>query len=168
MQQVLVPDEASIEACVDNDRIFLWMQLPSEGKCTVLVIDDNPDMAHFYRRATEGTRYHIVHVARGQEAFATVEALAPDIARGFGGFFQALMKEGALSVREKELIALGIGVAVRCVPCIYLHVQKCLQAGATREQILEATGVAVMMQGGPSFTHVPEVIHALEQLDAGS
>lgn len=89
---------------------------------------------------------------------------APDIARGFGGMFQAVMKEGALSVREKELIALAIGLAVRCVPCINLHVDKCLKAGATREQILEAAGVAVMMQGGPSFTHVPEVIHALDQL----
>jgi len=89
---------------------------------------------------------------------------APDIARGFGGMFSALMKEGALSVREKELIALGIGLAVRCVPCINLHVEKCLKAGATREQVLEAAGVAVVMQGGPTFTHVPEVIDALDHL----
>ncbi|MFH1417572.1 MAG: carboxymuconolactone decarboxylase family protein [Planctomycetota bacterium] len=93
---------------------------------------------------------------------------SPDIARAFGGMFQAMMKEGALSVREKELIALGIGLAVRCVPCMNLHVQKCLQAGATREQILEAAGVAVMMRGGPSFTHVPEVIRALEHLESSS
>jgi len=90
---------------------------------------------------------------------------APEIMRGFGGMFQAVMKEGSLSVREKELIALAVGLAVRCVPCINLHVKKCLQAGASREQILEAAGVAVMMQGGPSFTHVPEVIHALEHLE---
>lgn len=97
-----------------------------------------------------------------------VKELAPDIARGFGGMFQAIMKEGALSVREKELIALAIGLAVRCVPCINLHVEKCLKAGATREQILEAAGVAVMMQGGPSFTHLPEVIHALALLQEQS
>ena len=88
--------------------------------------------------------------------------LAPEILRGFGGLFQATMKEGALTVREKELIALGIGLAVRCVPCINLHVEKCITAGATAAQILEAAGVAVMMQGGPTFTHVPEVIRALE------
>ncbi len=74
------------------------------------------------------------------------------------------MKDGALSVREKELIALAIGLSVRCSPCINLHVEKCLKAGATGEQILEAAGVAVMMQGGPSFTHVPEVIRAIEHL----
>lgn len=90
---------------------------------------------------------------------------APDIARGFGGMFQAVMKEGALSVREKELIALSIGLSVRCFPCINLHVEKCLQAGATRQQIIEAAGVAVMMQGGPTFTHVPEVLRALDHLE---
>jgi AhpD family alkylhydroperoxidase len=93
-----------------------------------------------------------------------VKQLAPEILRGFGGLFQATMKEGALSVREKELVALGIGLALRCVQCINLHVEKCLHAGATPEQILEAAGVAVMMQGGPSFTHVPEVIRALGHL----
>ena len=90
----------------------------------------------------------------------------PAVARGFGNFFQSVMAEGALTVREKELIALGISLAVRCKPCINLHVEKCLKAGATREQILEAAGVAVMMQGGPSFTHVPEVIRALEHLES--
>ncbi|HJS07421.1 MAG TPA: carboxymuconolactone decarboxylase family protein [Pirellulales bacterium] len=92
---------------------------------------------------------------------------APDIARGFGGFYQTVMKEGALSVREKELIAMAIGLAHRCTPCINLHVQGCVKAGATREQILEAAGVAVMMQGGPAYTHVPEVIEALEHLQKG-
>lgn len=89
----------------------------------------------------------------------------PELMRVFGGMFQTIMKEGALSTREKELIAMGIGLAVRCAPCINLHVEKCLKAGATREQVLEAAAVAVMMQGGPSFTHVPEVIHALDHLE---
>lgn len=93
---------------------------------------------------------------------------APEMARGFGEVFQAIMKEGALSVREKELLALGIGLAVRRVPCINLHVKKCLDAGATREQIIEAVGVTVMMQRGPSFTHVPEVLRALEHLEGAA
>jgi len=88
----------------------------------------------------------------------------PDAVRGFGGLFAAAMKAGALSVREKELIALGIGMAVRCDPCINLHVQKSLEAGATREQILEAAGVAVMMQGGPTYTYLPKVVEALEAI----
>ena len=93
-----------------------------------------------------------------------MKELTPDVMTGFGGMFQKIMKKGALSVKNKELIALAIGLAVRCEPCIILHVKKCLEAGATPEEILEAASVVVMMQGGPSYTHVPVVIEALEAL----
>ncbi|HEY2786014.1 MAG TPA: carboxymuconolactone decarboxylase family protein [Fimbriiglobus sp.] len=95
-----------------------------------------------------------------------MKSQAPAVATAFGAFHQVIMKEGTLSVREKELIALAIGLADRCTPCINLHVQGCLKAGATREQVLEAAGVAVLMQGGPAFTHLPEVLAALEHLEA--
>jgi AhpD family alkylhydroperoxidase len=70
---------------------------------------------------------------------------APDVARAFGGLHVALMKEGSLSVRKKELIALTVGMAQGCTDCIFLHTEGALKAGATREQIVEAAGVAVMM-----------------------
>ncbi len=92
----------------------------------------------------------------------------PAVAGGFGTFYQSVMKEGALSVRDKELIAMAIGLAHRCTPCIRLHVQGSVKAGATREEILEAAGVAVMMQGGPAFTHLPEVIETVDHLQAAS
>lgn len=88
----------------------------------------------------------------------------PETLKGFGALFQSVMKDGALKTKEKELVALGIAVAQRCGPCIYLHVQKSLEAGNTREEILEAAGVAVVMQGGPAYTHIPEVLDALEAL----
>jgi len=91
------------------------------------------------------------------------EAL-PDMMKGFSGLFQSVMKDGALDLKTKELIALAVGLAVRCNPCIYLHVQKCLAAGASRDEILDVASVVVMMQGGPAFTYVPEVIDALEAL----
>jgi AhpD family alkylhydroperoxidase len=89
---------------------------------------------------------------------------APGVVKGFGGLFQAVMKDGALKTKEKELVALGIAVAQRCEPCINLHVQKCLEAGNSAAEILEAAGVAVMMQGGPAYTHIPVVVDALESL----
>jgi AhpD family alkylhydroperoxidase len=78
------------------------------------------------------------------------------------------MKEGALSVKHKELIAVGIAVATRCQPCIYSHVEKSLKAGATGAEIMEAAGVAVMMGGGPAYVYVPVVAAALEHLEAGA
>ena len=85
---------------------------------------------------------------------------------GFAGLFSKTMSDGALNVREKELVAIGIAVAKQCEPCIKLHVKKCLDAGATREEILEAVGVAVMMGGGPAYTHIPVVIESLDELES--
>ena len=93
-----------------------------------------------------------------------MKAQTPDLVGGFGSLFGKVMKAGALDVKQKELIALAIGVAQRCTPCINMHTQKCLKVGASREEILEAAGVAVMMQGGPAYTHVPVVIKALDEL----
>ena len=89
---------------------------------------------------------------------------APDMMKGFGGLFLNVLKGRALKTKQKELIAPGIAVAPRCEPCIHLHVQKCLEAGNTTAEILEAAGVAVMLQGGPAYTYVPVVIEALEAL----
>ncbi len=94
--------------------------------------------------------------------FGKMRQAMPDTVGGFQALFDATMKDGALSLKTKELIALAIGVAVRCEPCISLHVKKCLAAGATREEILEAVSVCAMMQGGPSFTYLPKVFDALE------
>jgi AhpD family alkylhydroperoxidase len=96
--------------------------------------------------------------------FAKMNQSAPDMVKGFGGLFQSVMKDGALKQKDKELIALGIAVAQRCEPCINLHVQKSLEAGNSPAAILEAACVAVMMQGGPAYTHIPVVIDALEAL----
>jgi AhpD family alkylhydroperoxidase len=89
---------------------------------------------------------------------------SPEMAKAFMGLFQCTMSEGALDVKTKELIALAAALAVRCEPCIYLHVQKSIAAGATRKEILETAAVVVMMQGGPAFTYTPKVIDALEAL----
>ncbi len=87
---------------------------------------------------------------------------APDLGRGFAAFYQGVMKDGALTLREKELIATAISVTMRCEPCVYLHTRGALKAGATREQVLEAAAVATMMQGGPAFVYVPAVMAVLD------
>jgi AhpD family alkylhydroperoxidase len=91
----------------------------------------------------------------------------PETIQGFGALFSRVMKDGDLGLKEKELIALSIGVAMHCPPCIRSHVQKCLDSGATRKQILEAASVAVVMAGGPAYTHLPMVLESLDDLASG-
>lgn len=98
-------------------------------------------------------------------AMRPVRESMPELLKGFGGLHQAAMKAGALTTAEKELIALAIGLTVRCENCIYAHINAALRAGATREQIIEAAGVAVLMQGGPTYTYLPRVMEALDALN---
>ncbi len=101
-----------------------------------------------------------------KSSLAKLRTDAPDVARAFGGLHMTIMKEGALPTREKELIALAVGIVQGCTDCIYLHAESAVRAGATRAQVVEAAGVAVMMAGGPAFVHVPAVLETLDHLKA--
>lgn len=76
---ILAPDQISVDAYMDRTQIFVWIRVPSPGKITVLVADDNEDVAYFYRDATIGTRYHIVHTTEGQGLFEKITAVMPQI-----------------------------------------------------------------------------------------
>ena len=91
----------------------------------------------------------------------------PGPVSGFGGLHKAATGDGALNAKTKELIALGISVALRCEPCIAYHVHDALKAGASRPEILEALGVAIMMGGGPAAMYACEAYAALEQFTSG-
>jgi CheY-like chemotaxis protein len=79
IRDILVPEETTVEARLEGDHAFLWINAPSLGQVTVLAVDDNPDMHHFYRRCTTGTRYRIIHAAEGKEALEKAKASTPDI-----------------------------------------------------------------------------------------
>lgn len=85
---------------------------------------------------------------------------------GFVSLHKAATDDAKLSTKTKELIALGIAVAIRCDPCIGYHVHDSLTAGATRPEILETLGVAVMMGGGPAAMYACDALVALEQFEA--
>jgi len=74
------------------------------------------------------------------------------------------LKDGALSTKQKELIALGIAICATCDYCIAIHVKKCFEAGATQEEIAEACGVAILMGGGPALTYSAFAAKAIEEL----
>lgn len=90
----------------------------------------------------------------------------PETMRAFDALHAAAGAAGALDARTKELIALAIAVTARCDGCIAFHTSDALAAGATREDILDALGVAVLMGGGPAVVYATHVIEALSQFEA--
>lgn len=85
---------------------------------------------------------------------------------GFANLHKAATGKGALDGKTKELIALGIAVAIRCESCIAYHVRDALTAGATHAEVLETLGVAVMMGGGPAAMYACDALTALEQFES--
>jgi AhpD family alkylhydroperoxidase len=85
---------------------------------------------------------------------------------GFSQLHRQAVAGGALSTKIKELMALAIAITVRCDGCIAYHVHDALLAGATRAEVLETIGVAVLMGGGPSTVYGAEALEALEQFEA--
>ena len=87
----------------------------------------------------------------------------PDVMTTFHEFHKAAVAEGALEAKVKELIALAISVTARCDDCIAHHVHDALDAGATREEVIDAIGVAVLMGGGPGMIYATHAMKALDQ-----
>ena len=69
----------TLDIAQDENHLSLVITLPSVGDVLILVVDDNPDMLHFYRRCVEGTRYRICHEYHGKRVFEAVEAHTPDV-----------------------------------------------------------------------------------------
>ncbi len=82
---------------------------------------------------------------------------------GFARLRKKAVEDGALGTKTKELMALAIGIAVQCEGCIAHHVHDAVAAGATRQELLETIGVAIMMGGGPASMYAAYVLDAIEQ-----
>ncbi len=77
----------------------------------------------------------------------------PDTMKGFGQLNSGANKEGAVSLKNKELISLGISISIRCEGCIRAHVNGAIKAGASREEMHEAIAVSIVMSGGPGTVY---------------
>lgn len=90
----------------------------------------------------------------------------PLIAQGFQSLHKGATEKNALDVKQKELIALGIAISVRCEGCISCHVKASVDAGATQEEIVETIGVAVLMGGGPAIVYGDKAYQAMKEFMA--
>lgn len=87
----------------------------------------------------------------------------PGAMTGFARLHKKAMEDGALSCKTKELMALAISVAVRCEGCIAYHTHDAVAAGASRQEMLEAIAVAILMGGGPAAMYAAQALDAMEQ-----
>lgn len=98
---------------------------------------------------SDETYYHRADLGR----FPEIGAHAPELAKKFFEYYGAVFQDGALTAREKALIALGVAHAVQCPYCIDAYTQDTLSKGCDLEQLTEAVHVAAAIKGGAALVH---------------
>ena len=100
------------------------------------------------------------------DSLAKLRVAIPDVMSGFSSMAAASTKDGALSKKTKELMAMALAIAARCDGCIGFHAQALVKLGVTREEFMETLGMAVYMGGGPSLMYAAEALSAFEEFSA--
>ncbi|CAI7974398.1 4-carboxymuconolactone decarboxylase [Frankia sp. Hr75.2] len=87
----------------------------------------------------------------------------PDVWAAYADLHRQTLTDGALSGKAKELIALGIAVTRECDGCIAAHARGAARAGASSQEVAEALGVALLMNGGPATVYGPRAFAAFTE-----
>ena len=95
------------------------------------------------------------------ETIGELMKLSPDTVRGYRALSDANSKSSKLGAKTRELISLAVGVTRQCDGCIAVHTDAALKAGATREEIAEALGVAISVNAGAALVYSTRVLDAI-------
>ena len=96
--------------------------------------------------------------------FGRVSDASPELGKKFFDWYGAVFAEGALSAREKSLIALGVAHAVQCPYCIDAYSKACLEKGSNVEEMTEAVHVACAIRGGAALVHGVQMRNVVDKL----
>jgi len=99
---------------------------------------------------------------------AEIGRTSPDIIRGYRTLSDAGQKTGKLDAKTRELIALAVAVSLRCDGCITTHTTAAITHGATKEEIVEALGVAISINAGAALVYSSRVLDAFAQKTAAA
>jgi AhpD family alkylhydroperoxidase len=93
---------------------------------------------------------------------------SPEIIRGYRTLSDAGQKTAKLDAKTRELIALAVAVSLRCDGCITTHTTAAIKNGATKEEIVEALGVAISVNAGAALVYSSRVLDAFDAKTAAT
>jgi alkylhydroperoxidase/carboxymuconolactone decarboxylase family protein len=96
--------------------------------------------------------------------FKNITDWSPDLGQKFFDYYNSVFEEGALSVREKNLIALAVAHVVQCPYCIDAYTQAGLQGGIDKEEMMEAVHVGAAIKGGATLVHGVQMMGIYDKL----
>ncbi|MEO9804282.1 MAG: arsenosugar biosynthesis-associated peroxidase-like protein [Reichenbachiella sp.] len=96
--------------------------------------------------------------------FGNISELQPELGKKFFDYYGDVFKEGALTQREKSLIALAVSHAVQCPYCIDAYTSDSLEKGADETQMMEAIHVAAAIKSGALLVHGVQMMNKIDDL----
>ena len=96
--------------------------------------------------------------------FGKITDFQEELGKKFFDYYGSVFKEGALSEREKSLIALAVAHAIQCPYCIDAYTEAGLQKGADEEEMMEAIHVAGAIRGGASLVHGVQMMNKFKEI----
>ena len=89
--------------------------------------------------------------------------LTPDSLKGYQTLTNANAQNSLLGEKVRQLISIAVAVTTRCDGCITFHTDAALKAGATRQEIAEALGVAMAMNAGAALIYSLRAMESVDQ-----
>jgi AhpD family alkylhydroperoxidase len=99
------------------------------------------------------------------KSIASMKKTQQEAMQGFGQLAKGAMTSGAISEKNKELMALAIGITQHCSGCIGFHVKALQRLACSREEFEEMLSVCVYMGGGPALMYASEAIMAWDEFE---
>ncbi len=96
--------------------------------------------------------------------FGTITEWQEEMGKKFFDWYGEVFQEGALTEREKALIALAVAHTVQCPYCIDAYSSTCLEKGADEEQMMEAVHVAAAIKGGATLVFGVQMMNHVKKL----
>src|SRR5436190_24014000 len=131
------------------------LQCAASKRKTVSADGDPP-----YRRKPMVMDWNHYHKEIGARV-GDLAKLSPDTVKGYQTLSAANSKTSKLGEKTRQLISLAVAVTTRCDGCIVVHSEAAVKAGATKEEIAEALGVAVSMNAGAALIYSTRVLDAV-------
>jgi AhpD family alkylhydroperoxidase len=107
-------------------------------------------------------------IAELSEPTRSLRETSPEVWAGFGQLHNAALADRALSAKVKELLALAIAVVKRCDGCIAYHAKAAARRGAQPDEVADALGVALLMDGGTATVYGPRAWAAYREFAAAA
>jgi alkylhydroperoxidase/carboxymuconolactone decarboxylase family protein len=96
--------------------------------------------------------------------FGKISEFQPELGKKFFDYYGSVFKEGALTAREKALIAIAVSHVVQCPYCIDAYTEDCMEKGCDEEQIMEAVHVGAAIKAGATLVHSVQMMNKYKSL----